>query len=100
MLKIIKKNSFIKISNFLILYFTSNLISGDRGFFSFVQKKELLLKLKGEQKLLAQKILDLDQKNSLLSENIDLDYIETLIRERFLFGKNGETLYIIKKNED
>ena len=43
------------------------------------------------------KINDLDFKNSLLSDNLDLDYIETLIRERFLFGKENETIYIIKK---
>ena len=41
----------------------------------------------------------LDFKNSLLSDNLDLDYIETLIRERFLFGKKNETIYIIKNNE-
>ena len=41
----------------------------------------------------------MDHKNSLLSTNLDLDYIETLIRERFLFGKKDETIYIIKKNE-
>ena len=41
------------------------------------------------------KINDLDFKNSLLSDNLDLDYIETLIRERFLFGKENEKIYII-----
>ena len=38
-------------------------------------------------------------KNSLLSDNLDLDYIETLIRERFLFGKKNETVYIIQNND-
>jgi len=38
----------------------------------------------------------LERKNSLLSNNIDLDFIEILIREKFLFGKPGETIYIIK----
>ena len=42
----------------------------------------------------------MDHKNSLLSTNLDLDYIETLIRERFLFGKEGETIYIIKNNDN
>ena len=41
----------------------------------------------------------MDFKNSLLSDNLDLDYIETLIRERFLFGKKDETIYIIKNND-
>ena len=41
----------------------------------------------------------MEHKNSLLSTNLDLDYVETLIRERFLFGKEGETIYIIKQND-
>ncbi len=36
-------------------------------------------------------------KNSLLSDKLDLDYVETLIRKKFLFGKENETIYIIKK---
>ncbi len=49
--------------------------------------------------LLINKIKDLDFKNSLLSDNLDLDYIETLIRERFLFGRENETIYIIKNDD-
>ena len=52
--------------------------------------------LKKQESLLINQIKDLDFKNSLLSDNLDLDYIETLIRERFLFGKKNETIYIIK----
>ena len=48
---------------------------------------------------LSYKIKELDLKNSLLSDNLDLDYIETLIRERFLFGKKDEKIYIIKNND-
>jgi hypothetical protein len=40
----------------------------------------------------------LEHKNSLLTDNIDLDFIEILIREKFLFGKKGETTYIVKDN--
>ena len=46
------------------------------------------------------KIDNLDFKNSLLTDNLDLDYVETLIREKFLFGKEGETIYIIKNNDN
>ena len=49
---------------------------------------------------LSNKIKKLEFKNSLLSDKLDLDYVETLIREKFLFGKEGETLYIIKKNDN
>jgi cell division protein FtsB len=100
MLRLIKKNYFLLISLFLILYFSFNLVSGERGLFSYNEKKELLSNLKKEEILLDRKIKDLDNKNSLLSINLDLDYIETLIRERFLFGKKDETIYIIKKDEN
>ena len=84
----------------MILYFGFNLVTGERGLFSYIEKKELLSNLKKEEISLTNKIADMDHKNSLLSTNLDLDYIETLIRERFLFGKEGETIYIIKKDEN
>ena len=99
MLRLIKKNYFLLISLFLILYFGFNLVSGERGLFSYNEKKELLSNLKNEELTLISKIEDMDHKNSLLSTNLDLDYIETLIRERFLFGKERETIYIINQND-
>ena len=99
MLRLIKRNYFLLISVFLIFYFSFNLVSGERGLFSYIEKKELLSNLKKEELTLTNKIKDMDHKNSLLSTNLDLDYIETLIRERFLFGKKNETIYIIKKDE-
>ena len=83
----------------MILYFSFNLVSGERGLFSYIEKKELLSILKKEELSLTNKIEDMDHKNSLLSKNLDLDYVETLIRERFLFGKKDETIYIIKKDD-
>ena len=100
MLRLIKKNYFLLISLFLILYFGFNLVSGERGLFSYNEKKELLSNLKNEELTLISNIEEMDHKNSLLSINLDLDYIETLIRERFLFGKEGETIYIIKNDEN
>ena len=100
MLRVIKRNYFLLISVFLILYFGFNLVSGERGLFSFIEKKELLSNLKKEELMLTEKIEYIDHKNSLLTTNLDLDYIETLIRERFLFGKKDETIYIIKKDEN
>ena len=99
MLRLIKRNYFLLISIFLILYFGFNLVSGERGLFSYIEKKELLSNLKKEEISLTRKIADMDHKNSLLSTNLDLDYIETLIRERFLFGEEGETIYIIRQND-
>ena len=99
MLNKLKKNYFIIVSFFLILYFFTNLLSGDRGLFSYFEKKDLLNKLEKEEMLLTKQIEDTSFKNSLLSDNLDLDFVEILIREKFLFGKEGEKIYIIKSNE-
>ena len=99
MLKRLKNNYFLLVSTFLILYFFFNLLSGERGLISNFEKKQILNNLENEEFLLRNQIKDLDFKNSLLSDNLDLDYIETLIRERFLFGKKNETIYIIKNND-
>ena len=94
------KNYFLLISTFLILYFFFNLLDGERGLFSYFKKKEILVNLQNEETDLTNKIRNLEFKNSLLSDKLDLDYVETLIRDKFLFGKEGETLYIIKKNDN
>ena len=100
MLGKLKKNYFLLISTFLILYFFFNLLDGERGLFSYFKKKEILISLLNDETNLTKKIKNFEFKNSLLSDKLDLDYVETLIREKFLFGKEGETLYIIKKNDN
>jgi cell division protein FtsB len=100
MLGKLKKNYFLLISTFLILYFFFNFLDGERGLFSYFKKKEILIKLQNKEKDLTNKIKSLEFKNSLLSDKLDLDYVEILIREKFLFGKEGETLYILKKNDN
>ena len=97
MFKKIKNNYFLLIFSFLFLYFFFNLLSGDRGLISYFEKKQTLDNLKKEELSLINQIKDLDLKNSLLSDKLDLDYIEILIRERFFFGKKNEIIYIINK---
>ena len=99
MLQRLKKNYLLLVSTFLILYFFFNLLSGQRGLISYFEKKEILKNLKQQESLIINQISDLEFKNSLLSDNLDLDYVETLIRERFLFGKKNEKIYIIKKDD-
>ena len=99
MLEKLKQNYFILIITFLFIYFFFNLLDGDRGLISYMEKKDIYEQLKNDQITLNSKIEDLEHKNSLLTENIDLDFIEILIREKFLFGKEGETTYIIKDNK-
>ncbi len=100
MLSKIKNNYFILISTVLFLYFFFNLLDGERGLISYFEKKNILKELKHERKNVVNKINKLEIKNSLLTDNLDLDYIEILIRQKFLFGKSGENTYIIKSNEN
>ena len=100
MFSTIKKNYFLLILTFLILYFLVNLLGGERGLFSYFKKKEILISLQNEETDITNKINDVEFKNSLLSDKLDLDYIEVLIRKKFLLGKEGETLYIIEKNDN
>ena len=100
MFRIIKKNYFLLITTFVILYFVFNLLDGERGLISYFEKKEFLENLKNEKIIIVNNINKLEIKNSLLTDNLDLDYIETLIREKFLFGKENEKIYIVKSNED
>jgi len=100
MLEKIKKNYFLLISIFFILYFLISLLGGERGFFSYLKKKNYLESLKKEETELISKIEKLETKNSLLTDNLDLDYIEFLIRDKFMLGKKSETVYIIKSNDN
>ena len=74
-------------------------MSGERGFVSYLEKKDILKDLKTKEANLLGKIEELDFKNSLLSDNLDLDYVEILIRERFLFGKKNENIYIMQNHD-
>ena len=96
MIKNIKDKILFVIPILLILYFILNLLGGNRGLFSYFEKRNYLDNLKTEEKLITQEIEELEKSNSLLSDNIDTDYIEILLRDKFLLGKKGETVYIIK----
>ena len=100
MLKNIKKNYFILIFTILFLYIFFNLLDGERGLISYFEKKNILEEFNDEKIKITNKIGELEIKNSLLTDNLDLDYIEILIRQKFLFGKDGEKIYLIKNNEN
>ena len=82
------------------MYFFFSLLDGDRGLISYFEKKNILNKLLEQEKILKIKIEDLEFKNSLLSDNLDLDFIETLIREKVIFGNKNDQIYIIQKSND
>ncbi len=100
MLLKLKKNYFLLISTCLLLYFFFNLIDGERGLISYFKKKAIINELNIKKDKINHDISILENKNLLLTKNLDLDFIEILIREKFLFGKKDEKIYIIKNNEN
>mgnify|MGYP003345900834 FL=1 len=94
----LKKNYFLIIGTFLFLYFFFNLLDGERGLISLLKKENLLTQLKIDEKQIKDEIDNLELKNSLLSENLDLDYVEILIREKFVYTKKGEKIYVLKND--
>ena len=100
MLSIIKKNYTTLITTFLILYFLFNLLDGERGLISFFKKDKIIYELKKEEELLIKKIDDLSNKNYLIISKKDLDFIEILIRDKFIFGKDGEKIYMLQNDKN
>ena len=46
--------------------------------------------------MLSQKLNEIEKKNNLLSENINLDYLDTIYREKLKFGKKDEIIIKLK----
>ena len=90
-----KNKKFILINIFLTLYVGINLIGGERGLISFYEKKKIYGELVNKDKILTNKIVDLDHKISLVKKN-DLDYLDMLFREKFRFGTNDEIIIKLK----
>ena len=82
----------------LFLYVVTNLIGGERGLISYFEKLNYLDKLKNEKKILSMKLEKLEIKNRLLSDNPNIDFIDTLYREKLKLGNPGEI--IIKLNNE
>jgi len=91
------ERKFFFINLFIFFYILINVLDGQRGYFSYVKKNELLEKKKSEQISLSKNLDDLKLKNFMLSlSNLNLDYLDQLYREFFVLGKKDETLYIIR----
>ena len=92
--EIINHNKFTLISISLCLYVMLNLFDGERGLISYFEKKKIKEQLLQEQKSLALRIDTIEKKNSLLTDIIDIDYLETLYRKKFMVGKPNEKIYV------
>ena len=77
----------------LFLYVLLNLLDGERGLISYYKKQQIKKDLFNEREMLVARLTSIEKKNSLLTEKIDLDYLETLYREKFVVGKTKEHIY-------
>ena len=93
-IEIINQKKFTLISIFLCLYVILNLFDGDRGLVSYFEKQKIIRQLIQEQKLLTIQIDSFEKKNSLLTDVVDIDYLETLYRKKFMVGKPNEKIYV------
>ena len=96
MINIIKKNIILLLPIILIIYFSLNLLGGNRGLFSYLDKKDQFASLLKKKLFLTNEITKVKKINSLIDENLDKDYLEILIRDKFVVGKKGENTYIIE----
>ena len=100
MVEILKKNYFLLISTFFFVYIIFNLLDGERGLFSYFEKKEIQNQLIQTKNNLTAELNDVEKKILLLTENIDLDYLEILYREKFFYGKQDEIVYLNRSNDN
>ena len=100
MVEILKKNYFLLISTFFFVYIAFNLLDGERGLFSYFEKKEIQNQQIQKKNNLTAELNDVEKKILLLTENIDLDYLEILYREKFFYGKQNEIVYLDRSNDN
>tara|TARA_B100000886_G_scaffold165674_1_gene113113 strand:- start:1587 stop:1805 length:219 start_codon:yes stop_codon:yes gene_type:complete len=72
------------------------MISGERGLISYYEKDKIQQNLIEKEKLLTEKLNEFENKNKLLSTNLNLDYVDKLYREKLKFGKKEEIIIKLK----
>ena len=92
-LEIINEKKFTLISILLFLYVILNLLDGERGLISYYKKQQEMNYLIEKKESLISELNLIEKKNSLLTNIIDLDYLETIYREKFMVGKKSEKIY-------
>ena len=95
--EVLKKRKILFLNIFLFLYILVNLFTGDRGLMSYFEKREIKKDLANKKIILTKEISEIEHKNLLLSDKLDFDFLDILIREKLKFGNKDEVL--IKLNE-
>tara|TARA_Y100000590_G_scaffold201497_1_gene228989 strand:- start:871 stop:1167 length:297 start_codon:yes stop_codon:yes gene_type:complete len=95
-IQVIQNKKFTLITMFLFLYVLLNFFDGERGLISYFEKNKIKKQLEQEKEFLVNKLASIEKQNSLLTETLDLDYLEILYRKKFMYGKSNEEIYLIK----
>ena len=95
-IQIANHKKFTLITIFLFIYVLFNLLEGERGLISYYKNQKIKQQLIKGKKALILDLATVEKKNMLLTDKIDLDYLETLYRIKFMVGKSNE--YIYKSN--
>ena len=92
--EIINHKKFTLINIFLFLYVIFNLLDGERGLISYYEKQKIKEQLIQEKKSLDTQLNLFEKKINLLTDRINVDYLEMLYRKKFVVGKANEKIYV------
>ena len=91
----LKKRKLILFNILLTLYVVTNLIGGERGLVSYLEKKNIHQELISKKTVINEELQDLKQKIRLISNN-DLDFLDMLYREKLRYGTKDEIIIKLK----
>ena len=91
----LKKRKFLLFNIFFTLYISINLIGGERGLKSYLDKKKTYKQLKEKDKKLTAELKDLDHKIYLINKN-DPDFLDMLYRKKLNYVTEDEIIIKLK----
>ena len=90
------KKKLLLLNILLTLYIVTNMIGGERGLVSYYEKEKKQKNLIEKKNILSEELNEFEKKNKLLSTSLNLDYVDTLYREKLKFGKKEEIIIKLK----
>ena len=90
------RKKFLLVNLFFGIYIFTNLVGGERGIISYFEKKQITMALEKKEIKLINEINKLEKKNELLSDKMNLDYLDTLYREKLNYGLKNEKIIKLK----
>ncbi len=91
----LKRKKFLLFNIFFTLYIGINLIGGERGLISYLDKKRTYVFLEEKENELTAELKKLEHKIFLINKN-DPDYLDILYRQKFNFVTEDEIIIKLK----